>query len=117
MVRGDRALLKSAFENVIRNALHHTPLGTSVNVDLALDSAGGRVIVSVRDHGQGVDPELIPDLFKPFVRAQYARDRDSGGYGIGLAIADAAVKRHRGEIGASNHADGGLLVEILLPCA
>lgn len=116
-VHGDRALLKSAFENVIRNALHHTPVGTSVNVGLALADAGERAVVSVRDHGQGVDPALLPDLFKPFVRAQYARDRDSGGYGIGLAIADAAVKRHRGEIAASNHPDGGLHVEIQLPCA
>lgn len=116
-VRGDRALLKSAFENVIRNALHHTPIGTSVEVALTRDDATKRVLVSVRDHGQGVDPILIPDLFKPFVRAQYARDRDSGGYGIGLAIADAAVKRHRGEITARNHEDGGLLVRILLPCA
>lgn len=116
-VRGDRALLKSAFENVIRNALHHTPVGTSVEVALTQDDATKRVLVSVRDHGQGVDPNLIADLFKPFVRAQYARDRDSGGYGIGLAIADAAVKRHRGEIGARNHVDGGLLVEILLPPA
>lgn len=116
-VRGDRALLKSAFENVVRNALHHTPAGTSVEVALTQDDATKRVLVSVRDHGQGVAPNLIPDLFKPFVRAQYARDRDSGGYGIGLAIADAAVKRHRGEIGARNHVDGGLLVEILLPVA
>ncbi len=116
-VRGDHALLKSAFENVIRNALHHTPAGTSVEVELTRDSAAERILVSVRDHGAGVDPALIPELFKPFVRAQYARDRDSGGYGIGLAIADAAVKRHRGEIGARNHGDGGLLVEILLPPA
>lgn len=116
-VRGDRALLKSAFENVIRNALQHTPVDTSVEVVLTRDDATRRLLVGVRDHGHGVDPDLIPELFKPFVRAQYARDRDSGGYGIGLAIADAAVKRHRGEIGARNHPDGGLLVEIALPSA
>lgn len=115
-VRGDRAMLKSALENVVRNALIHTRDDAPVEIDATRDERNDTVIVVVRDHGPGVPDELIGELFKPFVRVEYARDRDSGGYGIGLAIAHAAIRRHGGSISASNHPDGGLNVEIVLPC-
>jgi len=114
-VRGDSAILKSALENVVRNALKHTPAGTAVEVSMRRDANPERVSIRVRDHGPGVAPNLIDDLFKPFVRAEYARGRDTGGYGIGLAIADAAIKRHRGTISARNHESGGFCVDITLP--
>jgi len=116
-LRGDRAMLKSALENVVRNALIHTSKGTSVDVSAVAAADGTRVSIRIRDHGPGVDEALLADLFKPFVRAEFARDRDSGGFGIGLAIADAAVKRHGGSIVASNHSDGGFCVDITLPLA
>ena len=57
----------------------------------------------MRNRGPGVAEEMIGELFKPFVRGDYARDRESGGYGIGLAIADAAIQRHSGRINVRNH--------------
>jgi len=54
-------------------------------------------------------------LFDPFVRVSDARDRTSGGYGLGLAIAQRAIQLHGGEISAINHAEGGLSVRIRLP--
>lgn len=116
VVIGDSTLLKSAIENVVRNALTHTPEASEVEITAALASEEQAVSILVRDHGPGVAEEMIGELFKPFVRGDYARDRESGGYGIGLAIADAAIQRHGGRINARNHPNGGFCVEINLPC-
>ncbi|TDJ68008.1 MAG: HAMP domain-containing protein [Proteobacteria bacterium] len=116
VVVGDRGVLKSALENVVRNALKHTPDDTVVDITVIRDPGGQWVEIVVRDYGPGVSESLIGELFKPFFRVDYARHRDHGGYGIGLAIADAAVRRHGGTIRANNHAEGGLCVEIRLPC-
>ena len=65
----------------------------------------------------GVPADLPPRLFEPFVRVEEARDRSSGGHGLGLAIADRAVRLHGGEIIAKNEPDGGLSVLIRIPLA
>jgi signal transduction histidine kinase len=116
-VTGDAALLKSAIENVIRNGIRHTAPGTTVEVSLGDGSAGARAvaIIAVRDHGPGVPAGSIADIFRPFYRVDDARDRTSGGAGLGLAIADGAVRLHGGTIEAANAPDGGLLVTIRLP--
>ena len=113
-VTGDRAMLKSGIENIVRNMITHTPPAPTVAVILGLDRENVATI-SVRDNGPGVPEELIEELFKPFVRGDYARDRRTVGYGIGFAIADAAVKRHTGTILARNISGGGFCVEIRLP--
>jgi two-component system sensor histidine kinase CpxA len=65
--------------------------------------------------GPGVPEEELEKIFKPFYRVQEARDRSSGGHGLGLSIAANAVRRHGGTIEARNGADGGLVVEMCLP--
>ncbi len=72
-------------------------------------------MVKVRDHGPGVPEEHLESLFEPFTRVGEARDRKSGGAGLGLAIARRAVEVHRGTVSARNHPGGGLEVEIRLP--
>ena len=109
---GHETLLRSAFENVLRNALRYTS-GAGVTVTLSCDTPG--VVLTVRDHGPGVPPADLPRLFEPFYRVSEARDRDSGGFGLGLAIAARAVALHGGKIHAENAADGGLTVGIDLP--
>ena len=74
-------------------------------------------LISVRDHGRGVPDEALPDIFLPFYRVGDARDRSSGGSGLGLSITDRAVRLHRGSVRAVNCSGGGLLIEIQLPCA
>jgi two-component system, OmpR family, sensor histidine kinase CpxA len=108
-----RELLRSAFDNVIRNAVHYTKPGSVVEVDLATDDDG--VKVTVRDHGPGIGDDELERVFEPFYRVEEARDRSSGGVGLGLAIAARAVRAHGGEISAANHPDGGLVVTVRLP--
>jgi two-component system, OmpR family, sensor histidine kinase CpxA len=116
-VLGDERALRSAVENVVRNAIRYTPEGGTADVALRMTN-GGRpraAEVRVRDHGPGVPEETLPHLFRPFYRVGDARDRDSGGVGLGLAIAERAVARHGGHVRATNAADGGLVVTLRLP--
>jgi len=107
-------VLRRAVENIVRNAVRHTASGTSVEVLLTRAPAGGTSI-AVRDHGPGAPESSLPHLFEAFYRDAEARGLDPAGHGIGLAIAKRAVEVHGGSIGARNHPDGGLVVEIRLP--
>ncbi|HIU16916.1 MAG TPA: HAMP domain-containing protein [Candidatus Avidesulfovibrio excrementigallinarum] len=114
---GDPALLRQALDNVIRNALRYTPPGASVDVTLSVqDSATPpQLCVRVRDHGSGVPESALRDMFRPFYRVEAARNRDRGGVGLGLALAEQAVRLHHGRIRARNAHEGGLEVIIRLP--
>jgi len=112
-IQADAELLSSALENVVRNAIAYTPEGSSVDVQLVSES--GQHVITVLDQGDGVDESSIGSLFDAFYRAGDARDRDSGGYGLGLAIAQRAVLLHDGTTRARNHPDGGFEIEIRLP--
>lgn len=108
-VVGSENLLRSAIENVLRNAVRYTAEGTKVDVSLA--AKNGRAILRVSDHGGGVPEEELANLFRPFYRVGEARERKTGGIGLGLAIAERAVKAHKGSITAKN-LNGGLVVEM-----
>ena len=113
-VVGSEVLLRSAIENVLRNAVRYTPERTVVEVSVA--KANGHAIVKVADHGGGVPPDELENLFRPFYRVGEARERKTGGIGLGLAIAERAVRAHKGTITAKNVNDG-LLIEIQLDSA
>jgi len=114
-VAGRPELLQSAIENVVRNAVRYTADGTTVEVEAACEEKRWRIVVA--DRGPGVPANQLDAIFKPFHRVSSARDRDSGGYGLGLAIAERAVSAHGGSIAAQNREGGGLRVEIILPIA
>jgi two-component system sensor histidine kinase CpxA len=111
-VVGSENLLRSAVENVLRNAVRYTAERTAV--DVSLKSKNGHAVLRICDHGGGVPEDELPNLFRPFYRVGDARDRKTGGTGLGLAIAERAVKAHKGAISAKNH-NGGLMVQIDLP--
>jgi two-component system sensor histidine kinase CpxA len=116
IVRGNAELLHSAIENVIRNAIRYTDGGTSVEVRLDSEkSSSGAIRLVVRDYGPGVPESELKNIFQPFYRITGARDRQSGGAGLGLAIADRVVRIHGGTIRAENAAPRGLRIEIALP--
>ena len=116
-INGLLELIHSAVENVVRNAVKYTSPETEILISLAHVSEGDHeyAIISVRDHGPGVPPDAVEDIFKPFYRVADARDRESGGTGLGLAITARAVRLHGGDVSASNAEGGGLVVEIWLP--
>ena len=113
-VEGDARLLHSAFENVVRNALAHTPDGGEVRVGVKLGS-DRTASVWIRDQGPGVSDELLPQIFEPFFRADPARGVGSGNVGLGLSITRRIIQLHGGRIVARNRPGGGLEVEIVLP--
>jgi two-component system sensor histidine kinase CpxA len=76
---------------------------------------GKQVQISVLDSGPGIDESLVSRIFEPFFRVDEARNRGSGGHGLGLASAASAVRRHGGRIQAFNRKHGGLEVRVVLP--
>jgi two-component system sensor histidine kinase CpxA len=116
-VIGNAELLHSAIENVIRNAVRYTSSDTTVQVQLRRLREDGvpHAVLSVRDYGPGVPESERTNIFRAFYRTADARDRDTGGAGLGLAIADRVVRLHGGRIWAENANDKGLLVRIHLP--
>jgi signal transduction histidine kinase len=114
-VDGNESLLRSAIENVIRNAVNYTPEGSEVEVALLDENQGHTALVRVRDHGPGVPEDSLSTIFEPFYRVDEARDRAAGGIGLGLSITERAVRGHGGTVEAHNAPDGGLVIEIRLP--
>ncbi|MGA7914737.1 MAG: ATP-binding protein, partial [Candidatus Acidiferrales bacterium] len=116
-ITGNREVLGSAIENVVRNAVSYTKEGTEVEVTLftSENGAGRHAVVRVRDHGRGVPVERLADIFVPFYRVADARERSSGGTGLGLSIAERAVHLHGGDAKAENSPEGGLIIELRFP--
>ena len=116
-VRGSHELLCRAIENVIRNAIAYTAEGTAVEIRLYDQlRAGSRFLVlEVKDHGPGVPEAALKTIFRPFYRLDLSRQRSTGGYGVGLAITERAVRLHGGYVIARNSPEGGLIVEMSLP--
>ncbi|PKU22008.1 sensor histidine kinase [Telmatospirillum siberiense] len=114
VIPGDKALLRRAIENVLRNAVFYTSQGASIEISCDRSPAD-RVSVSIRDQGPGVPDQALPHLFDPFYRVDDARARQTGGTGIGLAICRRAVELHHGTIQARNIDPHGLEVVIDLP--
>jgi two-component system sensor histidine kinase CpxA len=116
-VSGSTEQLRSAVENVIRNAVCYTAEGSRVEVRHSVVEADGRhqVEIRVRDRGPGVPDEDLEHVFEPFYRVADARDRSSGGTGLGLAITRRAIEIHGGTVEARNHPEGGLEIIIRLP--
>jgi len=113
---GAPEVLRSAIENVVRNAIRHTPSGQSVRVSLQrLSTNAQKALLQVRDYGRGVPEKMLKDIFIPFHRVPEQVEANSHGAGLGLAIAERIVRMHEGSISARNANDGGLIVDIELP--
>jgi two-component system sensor histidine kinase CpxA len=114
---GTPALLRSAVENVVRNAVRYTPEGALVKLSLNCRREGhaNRAVISVLDEGAGVPEESLSDIFRPFYRMDDSRTRETGGAGLGLAITERAVQLHGGSVTAANVPGGGFIVELRFP--
>ncbi len=119
-VSGNAEQLRRAFENVIRNAFIHTPAQSTVAVKLTtLPADKNKIAISISDEGEGIADNDAERIFQPFVRLDTARSRETGGYGLGLAIVHAVIMAHQGQVSAHNKTQShtGLVVQIVLPRA
>lgn len=116
-VLGNAELLRRALENVIRNAIRYTPAGKTIEIQSYEEQTieKSTVVTRIYDNGPGVPEESLTAIFRPFYRLDAARRPTTGGFGVGLAIAERAVQLHRGTIQARNQSSGGLCVELRLP--
>lgn len=117
VVDGRRELLYRAIENVVRNAIRYTEAGTQVEIQLRKDQPGKMAVIEVSDRGPGIPETELEAIFRPFYRLDSARSAHTGGVGVGLAIAERAVKLHNGHIQALNREGGGTTIRIALPVA
>ena len=113
-ITGDRQGLASAFENVLRNAIHHSPADSCVRVDAT--ASDDSVEISIRDSGAGVPDDALGRIFEPFYRSPDAMASAAKGSGLGLAIASRAVEANHGSMKAQN-LDPGFEIRIRLPRA
>lgn len=106
----DPVRIGEVLSNLLANALRHTPSGGAVTVSAEPAGDGRGVAFAVRDTGSGIDPEALPHVFDRFVKAA-----DSGGAGLGLAIARSLVRAHGGEIAAESRPGEGTTMRFVLP--
>jgi signal transduction histidine kinase len=111
-VIGQADLLGRAIENVVRNAIKHSPEGGEVQLQTRSLPEASQLVIRVLDRGPGVSPADLETIFQPFFRSSNA---STEGHGLGLAIAQHVIEAHGGSIKARNRAGGGLCVEMILP--
>ncbi len=109
-VHGDALALRRALSNLIENALRYAGAA-----EVALHRQAGMVRVEVRDRGPGIPPEARARLVEPFQRLEHSRSRDTGGVGLGLAVAHSVAQRHGGRLVLDDRPGGGLVARLELP--
>lgn len=112
-IRGDANRIEQVLNNLLSNALRHTPSGGQVS--LRIDLKDSWVETHLADTGPGIPPESLPRVFERFYRADKSRSREEGGTGLGLAIARQLAVAHGGDIRAANRPGGGAEFTVRLP--
>ena len=115
VVEGDDLRIRQVVGNLVRNALVHTPQQTAVEIGVSTQNGTG--LMSVVDHGPGLQAKEMERIFEPFYRSDPSRSRDSGGAGLGLSIVSAVVSAHGGKVNVKETSGGGVTFEVELPLA
>jgi signal transduction histidine kinase len=110
----DPALLRRVIDNLLENAHKYTPDRASP-IALAVEQVGGRVVFEVRDHGLGISPDDLPQIFTAFFRGDRSRSRETGGVGLGLTLAKRIVEAHDGTIEVTSTLNAGSTVRVAIP--
>jgi signal transduction histidine kinase len=105
MLAGDAQLLERMLENLLENALRHTP--PDGTVELRWRAEPGRLCFSIADSGAGIAPEDLPQIFQPMYRGDWSRNNTTSGAGLGLTVARRIAQAHGGDLGAANRPAGG----------
>jgi PAS domain S-box-containing protein len=101
-IDADPARIAQVFGNLLHNAAKFSNEGDKVTVTAEIDRVRSEAVVVVRDTGQGMPADILPDIFDPFVQADESLDREKGGIGLGLAIVKGMVELHQGSITVSS---------------
>jgi heavy metal sensor kinase len=113
-ITGDRVFLRQAVVNIIHNAVKYSPSGGAISVSVH-DDPEGKVRLDIVDSGPGIPPEHADKIFDRFYRVDESRSREAGGAGLGLAIAQWAVRLHGGDIYLRSRQGQGSMFQICLP--
>ncbi len=115
LIASEEGLLQTPWVTLLENALRYSPPDSSVKITCSLD--GQIATVVVEDCGAGIHAKDLPHVFDRFYRGDASRSRETGGFGLGLAIAKAIVEKHHGQIEIKNQRGSGTIVRVSLPCA
>ena len=114
-VVADRARIEQVVANLLDNANRYTPAGG--HIDLRVASEAGHSVIEVTDEGRGIAPEMLNQVFKPFVQAPQGPDRRDGGMGLGLAVVQRLAELHGGSVVAANVEGKGARFTVRLPAS
>lgn len=113
-LRIDAARIRQAIQNLLDNALRHSPEGGLIKV--SVERRQDELLISVQDNGSGIEPQHLDHVFDRFYRTDSARSRETGGMGLGLAIVRAIVEEHGGRVTVTSPGlDQGSTLTICLP--
>ncbi|HEY0461172.1 MAG TPA: ATP-binding protein [Pyrinomonadaceae bacterium] len=114
MIFGDLVRIQQVFTNLLTNALKFTP--ENGNIQLNLDAEDGRVVISVKDDGQGISAATLPHIFRQFSQGSQTITREQAGLGLGLSIVKTLVEKHQGAVSAYSEGIGhGSTFTVILP--
>ena len=99
--------------NLLENAVAHTEPGDTIEVSVRLE--GGNAVLAVTDSGSGIPPTELDRIFRRFTRAQPFRNREAGGFGLGLPIVQAIAEAHHGSVRVHSASGGGATFEMVIP--
>ena len=111
-VKGNKFLLDRALDNLMSNAIRHSPNNSEIEIKTEIDNEN--CYISISDQGEGVTEESLEKIFEPFHRLDTSRNRETGGFGLGLSLVKQIVELHKGSVNAFNHPNG-LLVKLSIP--
>lgn len=114
-IANEEGLLQTLWVTLLENAIRYSAPDSSVKISCSLEKQLATVIVE--DYGAGIRPEDLPHVFERFYRGDVSRSRETGGFGLGLAIAKAIVEKHHGKIGITSERGAGTIVRVSLPYA
>lgn len=117
IVMAEENKLRQVVTNLMGNALRYTPEGSPIEIAVRIDHPAQRAVLEVRDHGEGIPPQIREKIFQRFWRADTSRTRETGGSGLGLAIVSSIVAAHNGTVEVTETEGGGATFRVSLPLA
>ena len=114
LIHADQTRIKLLLRNLIENAIRHTP-DNAAPVNIFLESSQQNLSIILTDHGEGITDEHLPHILEPFYRVDPSRQRETGGYGLGLYLCKVICEAHKGSLNINSLAQQGTTVTITLP--